>query len=218
MRVRRISAAIATLSAVTLAATAVAAPAQAAHEPALGTTSLVEVLGADGVGFDKDWNDFDIVEAAAFAVLGNNPSSAVGLLADGTQALTAFIPTDKAFRNLAFQLTGTRPKTEAATVEALAGAVGLETIEAVLLYHVVPGATVAYADALKANGAELGTGLGAPLTVKVTGKGKGKTVKLVDADLDKRNARVIKAASDLNAGNLQIAHGIDMVLRPIDLP
>ena len=40
---------------------------------------------------------------------------------------------------------------------------------------------------------------------------------LGDADRDARNARVIKAARDVNTGNKQVAHGIDRVLRPIDL-
>ena len=37
-----------------------------------GTTSLAEVLAADGTKFDKNWKDFDILEAAVVAVLGND--------------------------------------------------------------------------------------------------------------------------------------------------
>jgi hypothetical protein len=41
-------------------------------------------------------------------------------------------------------------------------------------------------------------------------------VQLVDADKSDRNPYVVRA--NLNKGNRQIAHGIDRVLRPIDLP
>ncbi len=71
------------------------------------------MLGADGVKFDKNWKDFDIVEAAVYAVAANNPDSPVLLLTDGTKALTAFAPTDKAFRNLVKDLTGTAYGSEA---------------------------------------------------------------------------------------------------------
>ena len=40
-------------------------------------------------------------------------------------------------------------------------------------------------------------------------------VQLVDADPDDANPYVVRA--DLNKGNRQIAHGIDRVLRPVDL-
>ena len=44
----------------------------------------------------------------------------------------------------------------------------------------------------------------------------GKRVTLVDADRSDRNPAANKF--DINRGNKQIAHGIDRVLRPIDLP
>jgi hypothetical protein len=40
-------------------------------------------------------------------------------------------------------------------------------------------------------------------------------VALVDLDPDARNALVVQP--DINRGNLQIAHGISPVLRPVDL-
>jgi uncharacterized surface protein with fasciclin (FAS1) repeats len=149
------------------------------------------------------------------AVLAAKPDSPVGLLADGKQRLTAFAPTDAAFRHLTADLTGKRIKSERKVFKTLAGAAGIDTIEAVLLYHVVPGATITYKQALKANGAELQTALdGATIKVKV----RGKRVILVDKDKDSRNPRVIMRLRDINKGNKQIAHGIDRVLRPIDLP
>ena len=85
-------------------ATAPVAPANA--QRAAGTDSLASVLGADGVKFDSNWKDFDIVEAAVYAVAAAKPDSPVLVLADGTKRLTAFVPTDKAFRNLVKDLTG----------------------------------------------------------------------------------------------------------------
>ncbi|MET8361531.1 hypothetical protein [Micromonospora sp. NPDC005171] len=43
-----------------------------------------------------------------------------------------------------------------------------------------------------------------------------RQVRLVDADTNDRDARVV--SYDVNKGNRQIAHAVDRVLRPIDLP
>jgi uncharacterized surface protein with fasciclin (FAS1) repeats len=197
-----------------LAATAVlaAAPAQAAPaRQGLGTTSLASVLAADGTKFDKRAGDFDIVEAAAYAVLAAKPKSPVGILADGTKRLTAFAPTDRAFRALAKDLTGKTYGSEAKVFSKLAGLLTTDQLETVLLYHVVPGATIDAAQAMKSNGAKLTTAAGTKLTVKI----KNGHVMLVDKDPDTANATVVQA--NINKGNRQIAHGIDAVLRPLDL-
>src|SRR5687768_16283231 len=93
----------ATVQGLALASTAgvSAGPAQAApaESARAGNTSLAEVLAADGQKLDKNWEDFDLVEAAVYAVLDAKPSSPVGLLADGKTRLTAFVPTDQAFRS-----------------------------------------------------------------------------------------------------------------------
>ncbi|MBI5028327.1 MAG: fasciclin domain-containing protein, partial [Actinobacteria bacterium] len=78
-----------------LAAGLAVAPAQAAPT---GEQSLAAVLTADGNGtFDQNWYDYDIVTQAVLAVVAAKPASNVGLLTDGTVALTAFIPNDRAF-------------------------------------------------------------------------------------------------------------------------
>ncbi len=59
----------------------------------------------------------------------------------------------------------------------------------------------------------LESALGTHVTVVV----KKGIVRLVDQDGPARNPRIIKAAKNLNKGNKQIAHGIDRVLRPIQL-
>lgn len=43
-----------------------------------------------------------------------------------------------------------------------------------------------------------------------------RQVRLIDADTNDRDARVV--TFDVNKGNRQIAHSVDRVLRPIDLP
>ncbi len=206
-------------AALVLTGAAVAVPAAgAAPLPATaaqGTKPLAAVLTAHGGGtFDSNWGDFDIVTRAVLAVLKAKPDSAVKVLTDGSVRLTAFIPTDKAFQRLVRSLTGKTLESERAVFRAVAG-LGIPTVEAVLLYHVVPGATITSAQALKANGAVLTTAGGA--TIKV-GVAPGPRIILRDKDTDSRNARVILSKVDINKGNRQIAHGISRVLRPIDLP
>jgi uncharacterized surface protein with fasciclin (FAS1) repeats len=202
--------ATAAAGALTAAAVAGVAPAQAAPT---GTTSLAQVLAADGNKLDGNWDDFDVVEKAVYAVLEAKPDSPVAVLADGDTALTAFVPTDRAFRKLVTDLTGDRKATEKGVLRALTTLADTDTLETVLLYHVVPGATIRYAQAKAADGASLDTAQGGSLRVRVV----DDEVRLRDADTNDRNARVIVAAKNLNKGNKQIAHGIDRVLRPIDL-
>ena len=180
----------------------------------LGTRSLATVLAKDGSGFDRNWNDFDITDNAVAAVLAAKPDSPVAVLADGKTPLTAFLPTDRAFRRLAQELTGKRYKSEKAVFTDLATTLGVDTIESVLLYHVVPGATITYRQALCSDGAVLDTALaGSTITVKV---GRHHRISLVDADGDDTNAVIVRP--NINKGNVQIAHGINRVLRPVDLP
>lgn len=180
--------------------------------PTVGTRSLATVLAADRAGFDRNWRDYDIVEAAVGAVLKARPNSPVKVLTDGRVALTAFIPTDQAFRVLASDVAKKRFTSEQAVFDAVAS-LGIPTVETVLLYHVVPGATIDARTALRSDGVRLTTGQGGKVTVDVRA---GKRIYLLDADRDDRNPRVIQP--DINKGNRQIAHGIDRVLRPVNLP
>jgi uncharacterized surface protein with fasciclin (FAS1) repeats len=194
--------------AVTAATALSAAPAHATD----GTTSLAEVLAADGNALDRTWTDFDILDKAVHAVLAAKPDSAVAVLADGTVPLTAFLPTDRAFRRLITDLTGDRKATERGVLRTLTEAASIDDIEATLMYHVVPGATITYRQARHADDAELTTALGPVIRVNV-----GREVLLRDRDFDARNPRVLRSLRDINQGNEQIAHGIGRVLRPIDM-
>lgn len=185
---------------------------------ALGDRSLASVLLANGGGtFDRNWYDYDILTQAVLAVLKAKPNSPVGLLTKGDVALTAFLPNDRAFQVLTADLTHKWYGTEKQVFNALVKAVGVNAIEQVLLYHVIPGATITSKDALKANGATLTTALpGATIKVKVLSK-FFKLIELKDNDPNDVNPIINPRAFDINKGNKQIAHGIIFVLRPADL-
>jgi len=210
--------AAATLAATALLAAGTAAPATAGSQEGkkLGNRSLAKVLTSDGNKFDKNPFDYDIVTEAVLAVLAAKPDSPVKILTQGKKPVTAFIPNDWSFKQLAKDLTGSRPKTEKATFNALVNAVGVDAIEQVLLYHVVPGATITSKTALGADGVELTTAQGGKITVDVLYKRLG-LVQLGDLDPNDTDPFLDPTALDINKGNKQIAHGILFVLRPLDL-
>jgi uncharacterized surface protein with fasciclin (FAS1) repeats len=197
-----------------LVAATVPAQAQAAEGP-LGKTSLAKVLAADGAGFDKNSRDFDILDNAVRAVLAEKPKSPVSVLAKGRVKLTAFAPIDGAFRRLVLDVTGEHYRSEKRVFTELAAAADIDTIETVLLYHVVPGAVITSKAARHSDGAKLTTAL-EDGTVRVNVRRDGR-VFLVDADTNDANPRLIRKLKNLNKGNRQIAHGISQVLRPLDL-
>lgn len=191
----------------TVALTAAPAAATSQH----GNRSLAAVLATDGQRFDHNDYDFDILDAAIAAVLKAKPSSAVKVLADGDVALTAFLPKDYAFKKLVQETTGKWVDDEATVFAGVAKALGVDTIEKVLLYHVVPGVTIDAATALKAGGKDLPTALGP--TIRVWVHDGMVTLKDKDPQLYDPTVRV----PDINKGNRQIGHGIDRVLIPVDL-
>jgi len=176
-----------------------------------GTKSLAEVLLADTVSgnpsFDKNGKDFDILTAAVLAVLDAKPGSPVSVLTDGTVTLTAFIPTDAAFERTGKDL-GINAKNEKKLTAKLADALGVDGLEGVLLYHVVPGAKINAKAAAKADGAKLSMANGETVTVNVTKKG----IFLKDQAKGVENPKV--TVTDINKGNKQIAHAINRVLLP----
>lgn len=191
-------------------ALAFAPAAQADDKPSKsGNRSLAKVLMADR-GYDHNWHDFDILEKAVTTVLSAKPDSPVAVLTKGKTRVTAFLPTDAAFRTLVSDLTGKKKKTERGTFKAIAKTVDVDTLETVLLYHVVAGKTLGAKKVAKLDEATVTTAAGIPLTIRI-----GKKVRLVDQDHNSRNARVVDV--NINKGNKQIAHAIDRVLRPIDL-
>ena len=212
----RIAATVAASGLLAAAGLAGTTPAQAAESADKGKskgTSLAEVLAADGNKFDKNKRDFDVLDRAVRVVLGAKPGSAVGVLADPSVKLTAFLPKDGAFIRLANNALGADVKNERAAFKAIAGALDVDTIETVLLYHVVPGKKLAPGAVAASDGAELTTAQGGTVTVRVN----PHAIRLVDQDPDARNAKV--GAVDINKSrkNKQIGHAINQVLRPVDL-
>ena len=176
-----------------------------------GNKSLASVLDVGNASFDRTNGDYDILTKAAEAVLEAKPNSPVSLLADGDTALTVFAPTDKAFKNLASALAGHNITSESDAFDAVAG-LGIDTVETVLLYHVIPGSTITSADALASNGAVLATAdEGKNTKVLVS---DAPSIRLRDYAPKFKNAKVILDAVDINKGNMQIAHGVDAVMLP----
>ncbi|MGN6301009.1 MAG: fasciclin domain-containing protein [Angustibacter sp.] len=213
---RRTVTALVTAALAATTAVAAAPAASAATPKPTGTRSLATVLAADGHSFDRNWYDFDIVDAAVSAVLKAKPTSPVGVLADGSVPLTAFLPNDRAFQVLVADLTHHWYRSESQVFDAVAG-LGIDTVEQVLLYHVVPGATITSRQAVRSDGAVLQTALpGATFTVDVIYRWL-PIVQLVDNDRNDVNPYLVPSKLDINQGNRQIAHGITFVLRPADL-
>jgi hypothetical protein len=203
------------LTAAVTAAAALTVTAGSAVEASGSETTLADVLLADSGsdnrnGFDWRYWDYDIVTEAVLLF----PDLA-GAASDPDAELTAFLPNDLAFRRLVYELTGRWYWSEQRVFEQVA-ALGLDTVENVLRYHIVP-AKISYRDALRADGAVLGTLLpDADITVDVRGS-FFKRVVLQDLDTDDRDARVIRPNVGGEAAN-GFAHGINRVLRPVDLP
>ncbi|MGB8859872.1 MAG: fasciclin domain-containing protein [Ilumatobacteraceae bacterium] len=201
------------IAAVGLAVTAaVASPAVAQAAPTTHhSPTLVQILLADeqwdgADGFDGFPFDFDIVTEALqlfpdLVEAANSPGD-----------LTVFLPTDQAFRRLVKDLTGQTMQSESEVFAAVAS-LGTDTVKAVLTYHIVAGSRITYRQALRSDGAAIGTLNGASFTVDVVGK-RFKSVVLVDNDPDFRDPTVV--FPNINASN-GIAHAIDRVLLPINV-
>jgi hypothetical protein len=212
MRFRRIVA-----SAVIAAGLAGGAVATAGPASAEGTPTLAENLAAQGPIGDGNWYDFDIINGVVGAILGANPASQLALAADpNSPKLTVFLPNDRAFQVLAADLLGWKYwfANESQVAAALLGAIDIATLEAVVLYHVHVG----YIDSATALSVPRNT----PVPMAAGGEIKVqpirwlKTAILVDNDPNDLNPTLVRSKLDIVASN-GIAHGISLVLRPVDL-
>ena len=175
----------------------------------LSTMPLTEVLNLSRAGFDDDLGDYDIFTYLFMEVWGAKPLSAVGVISDGYVPLTAFIPTDRAFRKLTTAITGKRLKNESVIANTVMS-LGVKAVEQVLLYHVVLGAPIESPAALQANGAVLTSANDQTFKVNVS----GTVITLVDKDKTRKNAVVLLGKVDINSGHTQVAHGINQVMLP----
>ena len=169
--------------------------------PVAQADSLADILLSDGNEFDSNQNDFDIVTEAVLA-------TGLGGAAD-TMELTAFLPTDKAFRILVEDLYGLSIKDEEALFNAIVTTLGPETVTDILLYHLVPGTYLASDVVSAGNGAMIPTLLGQDLTLDFRGKYQ---IRLADGDDSLRDP--IVRQTDIVADN-GVAHVIDRVLVPV---
>ena len=210
MKLKRILT-IFTTAALVSATVALSPAANAQEETAakLGNTALTKVLNVAEFEFDSNLADFDILTYLALDVMGTKPNSPVWALADGNVSMTAFIPTDRAFKKLVKALTGQTLMRERKIYRAVR-ALGMDTVEKVLLYHVVLGAPILSTAAVAANGVDLTTAQGSTLRVVFD----GTTLKLRDKDTKRVNPNVILTRVDINQGNNQVAHPINGVLLP----
>lgn len=198
------------------ASLAVLAPATVSATGSSSQQTLADVLLSDSAkdnadGFDYRWWDYDIVTQAVLLF-----PDLVAAASNPDAELTVFLPNDQAFRRLVKEITGDWVRSEADVFAAVAS-LGTDTVKNVLLYHIVP-AEISYRDALRADGAVLGTLLdGSTLEVDVQRSYRWKYITLIDADTNDRDARVVRPNIGGESAN-GYAHGVDRVLRPIDLP
>jgi uncharacterized surface protein with fasciclin (FAS1) repeats len=211
---------IAGLGIAAVAATAFAVPSSSAATTNSQSLTIADVLLSDDAAsgqanvLDRNWRDYDIVTAAVLLVGAND---LVPAAANAGASLTVLAPNDQAFRLLARELTKRPMHTEQQVVDAL---VALETsapgtIKTVLAYHIVP-AKLAPSAVLSSDNVAVTTLGGGTFTVDVINK-RAAFVQFVDGDPNARNAFLNK----INVGGGELAngfiHGIDRVLRPIDL-
>jgi hypothetical protein len=198
-----------------VASLAFASPAGASSEP---PPTLKQILDSQGGAFDRNWYDFDILDAVVDEVLAANPSSPLALAADpNSPKLTVFLPNDRAFQALAADLLGFRYwfASESSVAKALVGAIPVSTLETVVQYHVIPGAEIDSRTALSVP-------RGTPLTTLQGGDIRVTPVKffgsaiLSDNDPDDIDPFLVPSKLDIRASN-GIAHGIAFVLRPVNL-
>ncbi len=175
----------------------------------LGIESITKKIDISDFKFDSDLSDYDIFKNLLLDVLASKPKSAAWALADGNVALTAFIPTDRAFRKLVKSLTGKYLAKEVNIYNTLLS-LGTTKLEQVLLYHVVIGAPLASGEVLTKNGEFLTTVQGATIRVALV----DTVLRIRDKDTKRENPEVILTRVDQNLGNRQMFHPINGVLLP----
>ena len=197
------------LAAMLGAVTILPSGAQAAPKPTLAEILLSDSATDDADGFDNRPYDFDIVTQAVLLF-----PDLVAAASDPDASLTVFLPDDLAFRRLAREFTGEWIRSEA-EVFAVVASLGLPTVEAVLTYHIVPD-DIRLGKVLQADGAVLPTLSGGTFTVDVQGD-PVTGVRLIDADRNDTDPMITRPNVGGSAAN-GWAHGLDRVLRPVDLP
>jgi uncharacterized surface protein with fasciclin (FAS1) repeats len=200
---------VAAVAALLLSTVAATAPAGASGGTA---PTLADILDAQGGGTDRNWYDFDILAA------GVDAAGLSGALDDPNADLTVFLPNDRAFQALVADLYGFRFwfADEATILDKVvqleASAPG--TLQTVILYHAVSGQIDSRTALSVPFGTQLTTLQGG--TIKVYPLRFFGTAVLVDQDRNDLDPWLVRSKLDIRASN-GIAHGISLVLRPVDL-
>ena len=203
MKFRSLATAAASLALVGSAAVATPVTADSA-----GPT-LTDLLEAQGGGTDRNWYDFDILAA------GVEAAGLSGALDDPNADLTVFLPNDRAFQALVADLFGWRYWfANEATILGKVASLGADTLATVILYHAVPGRIDAATALSVPRGTALTTLQGGD--IRVYPKKRWGTAVLADNDRNDLNPFLVRSKLDIEASN-GIAHGIGLVLRPLDL-
>lgn len=169
-------------------------------------SSITDIVLQSGGSFDHNRNDFDILlNAVVTAELAE-------ALANPEADLTVFAPRDSAFIRLAQDL-GYEGHDEAGAFSAIVSTLNvldpedpIGLLSNILLYHVA-GESLSRKQVLNSDSIKLLNGG----TIVPFGR------KLLDAEPDLSNPRIIRRASNIKASN-GIIHTIDRVLIPADLP
>ena len=175
--------------------------------------TITDIAVGDGT-FDKNGADFDILAAAVVA------TGLDSTLATPDLGVTVFAPVDFAFRRLVRDLGGPWKAPEADVATWLVENVGAETIESVLLYHVVAGEVYSSDVVPGLQGVDVPTLLGPTFQVFIQyekGTDDLKAIWLRDQDHDDANAQLVLSGLDIQASN-GVIHVINRVMRPVDLP
>ena len=193
---------------------AAALPAAASHKTRNG--DFVEFVAQQA---EERKGNFNIIGQVVLALADAGVLNAADLDSLSSAELTAFLPTDKAFRRLAADISGTKwwKVKESQVIPILTGALDLATIGAVVEYHIYPGGKVDYRTALKLD-ANKRDGTEVFITMYSGGDlgidRRGHKLQLDDAGsagLGSNNPYVVRR--NIKAGNA-LVHGISEVLLP----
>lgn len=163
-------------------------------------------------GFDRRPGDFDVAERTIAHVLSARPDSRLDIVDRGQRRATGFLPTDRAFRRFARVLDDDRDVASEREVFDVVRGLGVDLLERAMLLHVVIGRTLDTSRLRDLRGSRLRTAEGQTIRVRI----RDGAITLTDADPDSPDPQVVRA--DVNAGNRHVAHGVDRVLRFLDLP
>jgi len=168
---------------------------------------------------DKNRGQYNIIGNVVLALADSGDLTGADVAALGSAEITAFLPTDVAFRRLAADLQGTHwwKVEEASVIPFLVDALGLPTIAEVVKYHIYAGGNVDYRTALsldtnRRNGTDVFIEMynGGDLGIDR----RGWFLQLDDAGdagFGTNNPWVVRR--NIDAGNA-IVHGISKVLLP----